>query len=394
MNEGHAAFMIFDLLKKYNNDINEVKKHCIFTTHTPVPAGHDRFNYDLAFDVFRERVPDTLKKMAGENELNMSNLALSGSRYCNGVAQKHAVVSRLMFPGYEIDGITNGIHMRYWINPYLKQLFDEKLPGWTMNYMMLDNVWDIGNFELWNTHRKCKERLIDYEKSHSWVLLDEKKLTIGIARRVTEYKRPNLIFSDVERLGKICKKKVQFIFAGKSHPRDETGKRIIKQINDMSDYLYTSYGIGSVFLPAYDMDLSRLMVSGVDVWLNNPRRYLEASGTSGMKATLNGVMNFSVLDGWWIEGYQRDPMSGWAIGCGTNDPKATQYPDSYDANDLYTKLEREIIPLFYNNRDGWAERMKHAIKLATFFNTHRMVEEYAERGWQLKWQSRWRSTTQ
>ncbi len=171
----------------------------------------------------------------------------------------------------------------------------------------------------------------------------------------------------------------------------KSGKRLIKQINDMSDYLHNSFQIGCVFLPAYDMDLSKLLVSGVDVWLNNPRRYMEASGTSGMKASLNGTMNFSILDGWWIEGYQRDPMAGWAIGPGPNDPKATQYPDSYDANDLYNKLEREIMPLYYNNRDGWAERMKHAIRLATFFNTHCMVQEYADRAWQLKWQSRWHS---
>lgn len=394
MNEGHAAFMIFDLLNQFKGDINTVKKHCIFTTHTPVPAGHDRFNYDLIYDVFRDRVPKDIKKMAGENELNMSHLALYGSRYCNGVAQKHGEVSKQMFPGYDIDAITNGIHLRFWVNPFLRQLLDEKLTGWTMNYLYLDNIWDVGNYELWNVHNKAKNRLIDYEQSHSWVLLDEKKLTIGFARRITEYKRPTLIFSDLERLGKICKKRVQFVFAGKSHPRDENGKRFIKQINDMSDYLYRSYGIGMVFLPAYDMDLSRLLVSGVDVWLNNPRRYQEASGTSGMKASLNGVLNFSVLDGWWIEGYQRDPMAGWSIGPGTNDPKATQYPDSYDANDLYNKLDREILPLYYNNRDGWTERMKHAIKLAMFFNTHRMVEEYADRGWKLKWQPRWRSVLQ
>ncbi|MHA1675194.1 MAG: alpha-glucan family phosphorylase [Promethearchaeota archaeon] len=391
MNEGHAAFGVFEQLEKFKGDLEEVRKRCIFTTHTPVPAGHDRFNYDLIRDIFRDRLPDNYQELGGKNELNMSLLALNGSRYCNGVAQKHAIVSRKMFPGYKIDGITNGIHNGFWINPHLRKLFDEKIPNWTMDYNLLQDVWDIGNYELWNKHMKAKLELMDYEKSHSWVLMDEKKLTIGFARRITEYKRPTLIFDDVERLGKICKKRVQFIFAGKSHPRDEQGKNFIKQISDMSDYLYDSYGIGLVFLGAYDMDLAKLLVSGVDVWLNNPRRYMEASGTSGMKATLNGVLNFSVLDGWWIEGYQKDPMAGWAIGPSPQDPKATEYPDSYDANDLYTKLEREIIPLYYNNRDGWAERMKHAIRLASFFNTHRMVEEYADRAWQLKVQPRWKS---
>ena len=229
MNEGHAAFMIFDFLKKFDNDfLIQVKNHCIFTTHTPVPAGHDRFNYNLVRDVFRENCRPTFKALAGENEVNMSFLALNGSRYCNAVAQKHAVVSREMFPGFEIDGITNGVHNRFWINHHLKEVFDEKIPGWTMNYQLLDNIWDIGNNELWNIHNKSKVELIDYEKSHSWVLLDEKKLTIGFARRITEYKRPTLLFYDMERLGKICKKRIQFIFAGKSHPRDEKWETINK----------------------------------------------------------------------------------------------------------------------------------------------------------------------
>ncbi len=391
MNEGHAAFMNFELSKRYNGDLEEVKKRCIFTTHTPVPAGHDHFKYDLIKDIFRKNLPENIKQLGGEYDLNLSLLALNGSRYCNAVAQKHGVVSRKMFPTYEIDAITNGIHNGFWINPYLQKLFDEYMPGWTMDYNLLQNVWDIGNYELWNVHQKAKRRLMDYEKSHSWVLLDSDKLTIGFARRITEYKRPTLIFDDVERLGKICKGRVQFIFAGKSHPRDEQGKGFIKHISDMSDYLYDSYDIGLVFLDSYDMDLAKQLVSGVDVWLNNPRRYNEASGTSGMKATLNGVLNFSVLDGWWIEGYQQDPMAGWAIGPSPSDPKAEQYPDSYDANDLYGTLEREIVPLFYNNRDGWAERMKHAIRLGSFFNTHRMVEEYATRAWNLKTQPRWKS---
>jgi len=391
MNEGHAAFLVYDLMEKFG-DIEKVKDQTIFTTHTPVPAGHDHFNYNLIEDVFRDRLPSNYKDLGGENDLNMSLLAINGSRYTNGVAQMHAEVSREMFPGYDIDGITNGIHNRYWINPYMKRLFDEKMPNWTMNYELLDNVWDIGNYDLWDAHSKAKTKLMDYEKSHSWVLLDSKKLTIGFARRVTEYKRPTLVFNDVERLGEICKGRVQFIFAGKAHPRDNQGKGLIKQIFDMSDYLYNSYDIPVVFLGNYDMDLAHLLVSGVDVWLNNPRRYMEASGTSGMKAALNGVLNFSVLDGWWIEGYQKDPMAGWPIGPGPNDPKATEYPDSHDAKSLYKTLEREIIPLYYNNRDGWTERMKHAIRLMNFFNTHRMAEEYARRAYELESQSRWAST--
>ena len=389
MNEGHAAFLIFELLKRYNDDLEKVKQHCIFTTHTPVPAGHDKWPYDLVRNVFRERLPANIHELAGTEMCNMSYLALNGSRYCNGVAQKHGEVSKKMFPGHDIDAITNGIHLRYWVNPHLKAIFDKKFPNWDMNYNLLQKANDFGNDEIWNAHMAAKRDLIDYQNSHSWVLLEQKKLTIGFARRMTEYKRPALLFDDIERLAKICSNRVQFIFAGKSHPKDNVGKGILKRINSMSDYLWDSYDIGMAFLSNYDMRLAQLMVSGCDMWLNNPRRYLEASGTSGMKATLNGVLNFSVLDGWWIEGYQKDPMAGWAIGPGPNDPKATEYPDSHDMNDLYSKLEKEIIPLFYNSKEGWIQRMKHAIKLGAYFNTHRMVEEYADRAYNLKWQPRW-----
>ncbi|MHA1680221.1 MAG: alpha-glucan family phosphorylase [Promethearchaeota archaeon] len=391
LNEGHAAFIVFELLKKLGS-IEEVRKKCVFTTHTPVKAGHDKFNYDLVNDVFRDRLPENYKDLAGKDMCNMTELALNGSRYCNGVAKKHGEISRRMFPDYKIDYITNGIHMSFWLSPYMHVLFDDEFgSAWHYDYHSLENALELNTNHVWRAHKKAKFDLLDYQKSHSPVLLDENLLTIGFARRVAEYKRMLLIFSDLERLAKIAKGKVQFIFAGKAHPADNASKSRIQKIHDFSDTLWNSYEIGLTWLSNYDVDLAKLMTTGVDVWLNNPRRYREASGTSGMKAALNGVLNFSVLDGWWIEGYQKDPMAGWAIGPGPEDPNAENKSDSDDAEDLYVKLEDEIVPIWRKNRDEWQERMKHAIKLVSFFNTHRMVEEYADKAYMLKKQPLWGS---
>nr|MDO8109378.1 alpha-glucan family phosphorylase [Candidatus Sigynarchaeota archaeon] len=391
MNEGHAAFLIFELFDQYKK-MEEVKKRCVFTTHTPVRAGHDQFEYSLVQDVFRDRLPANARDLAGKDLCNMTQLALNGSRYANAVAEKHGEISRRMFPEYDIDHITNGIHMSFWLSPYMHSLFDNELgTAWHHDYHSLEGALDLNSTEVWRAHQKSKYDLLDYEKSHSWVLLDEKMLTIGYARRITEYKRPLLLFSDLERFAKISAGKAQFIFAGKCHPADNQAKSFIKNINDFSDYLWNSYKVRVVFLGNYDMDLSKLMVSGVDVWLNNPRRYREASGTSGMKAALNGVLNFSVLDGWWIEGYKMDPKAGWAIGPGTDDPDAEKKDDASDADDLYTKLQDEIIPIYRKNLDDWRERMKHAIRLVSFFNTHRMVEQYAEKAYKLQKQPLWKS---
>ncbi|MHA1698972.1 MAG: alpha-glucan family phosphorylase [Promethearchaeota archaeon] len=392
MNEGHSAFLTFELLSRFDGDLEKVKKHCVFTTHTPVRAGHDKFDHNLVRDVFRERLPPNGLELGGKDVFNMTELALNCSRYVNAVAKKHMEISKKMFPEYEIDSITNGIHMSRWLSPYMHTLFDNELgPAWHHDHRSLEKALELNNREVWRAHEKGKFDLLDYEKSHSWVLLDEKLLTVGFARRMAEYKRPLLLFSDLERLAKIASGKAQFIFAGKAHPADNQAKSFIKSINDFSDYLWNSYKVRVVFLENYDMDLAKLLVSGVDVWLNNPRRYREASGTSGMKAALNGVLNLSVLDGWWIEGYKMDPMAGWAIGPGPDEPDADKKPDSDDAEDLYRLLEDEVIPIYRKNRNEWMERMKHAIKLVSYFNTHRMAEEYAKKAYQLERQPLWRS---
>lgn len=391
LNEGHAAFLALELLQRFDGDLDQVKKHTIFTTHTPVPAGHDKFSYDLFNDAFRDRAPENIKELAGEEFVNMTLLALNTSRYTNAVSQKHGEVTREMFPQFpHIDAITNGVHSVYWTCDQMKEVFDKHVPGWRMKPSLLRRALQIDNDDLWRAHLRAKRKLLEYEKSHSWVLLDRKLLTIGFARRVTAYKRPMLIFQDRERLARLCKRKVQFVFAGKAHPRDAAGKGIIKQIHDISDYLWDSYRVRVVFLENYDMDLAKLMSSGVDIWLNNPIRYLEASGTSGMKAAHNGVLNLSILDGWWIEGYELDPQSGWAVGPAPDDPEADEPADwDREAADIYDVLENEAIPIYYHNWHKWTERMKAAIRLASYFNTNRMVEEYAQRGWRFVRQPRW-----
>jgi starch phosphorylase len=392
LNEGHAAFLIFDLLKKYKT-LTEVKKHCVFTTHTPVRAGLEEFEYNLVYDVFRNRLPEQIHEFGGKNALNMTILALNGSGYTNAVSKKHNEVSKKMFPGFEINYITNGVHLGYWLSPYMRDFFNNELSrDWHHNFRLFENALNLDNYELWRAHSKAKRLLIEYENSHSWVLFDKNLLTIGFARRMAEYKRPLLIFSDLERLAKIIENKAQLIFAGKAHPADMQSKSYVKKIYDYSDYLWNSYGIGVVFLENYEISLAKLLVGGVDLWLNNPRRYLEASGTSGMKASINGVLNLSTLDGWWIEGYyMSDKKAGWAIGPEPSDPKALTVDDSFDAEDLYFKLEKEIIPLFYNNKREWQERMKYAIKLSSYFNTNRMMEEYALKSYKLEKQPVWKS---
>jgi len=391
LNEGHAAFLIFELLKKYKT-LEEVKKHCVFTTHTPVRAGLEEFDYKLVNDVFRDRLPENIREFGGKNDLNMTILALNASGSTNAVSKKHSEVSSKMFPDYEIKSITNGVHVGYWLSPSMRNFLNDELKrGWHYDLNLFNNALNLDSYELWRAHKKAKDKLIEYENSHSWILFEKDLLTIGFGRRIAEYKRPLLIFTDIERLAKLIKEKAQIIFAGKAHPADILSKSYIEKINEQSEYLWNSYGIGVVFLENYEISLAKLLVSGVDLWLNNPRRYLEASGTSGMKAAINAVLNFSTLDGWWIEGYYlSEKKAGWAIGPEPDDPKAEKLDDSVDAEDLYDKLENEIIPLFYNNKSEWQTRMKYAVKLGAYFNTNRMMEEYALKSYKLEKQPIWK----
>lgn len=392
INEGHGAFSTIQLYKDLGEDLDKVREKVVFTTHTPVPAGHDRFGQELIKKVFVDRFPKKLLELGTENgELNMTLLAMNCSRYINAVAQKHGETTREMFPNYEIDAITNGIHLPFWVSKPIQRIFDRKWPNWKSKPEVLSNAIEIDDLELFDAHIENKFNLISYQKGHSWNLLDEELITIGFARRFATYKRAILIFHDLDRLGKICKGEVQLIFAGKAHPKDQAGKDYIKKIFEAGEYLYDNYGVKVVLMENYNMDLAHMLVSGVDIWLNCPERYREASGTSGMKAALNGVLNFSVLDGWWIEGFRKQPDAGWAIGKFPKDYGENEKLNDWerDANEIYEILENEIIPT-YMNHDEWLYKCKNAISLAAYFNTHRMVKEYAQKAYNLKRQKPWK----
>ena len=391
LNEGHGSFSIVELYNMLNGDLDKVRDKVVFTTHTPVPAGHDRFDQDLVDKVFKNRMPSEIRNIASDNgRFNMTYLGMGLSRYRNGVAKKHGDISRKMFPQYEVDSITNGIHLGFWVSRPFRQIFDKKWSNWKANPSILQNAIELDDLDIFDAHIENKFNLINYQKGHSWNLLDEERITIGFARRFATYKRATLIFKDIDKLGSICKDKIQFIFAGKAHPKDTMGKDYIKEIYKAGDYLYDNYGVKVVMMENYNMDLSHMMVSGCDIWLNTPERYGEASGTSGMKAALNGVLNFSVQDGWWLEGYSMNHMAGWAIGPNDSNPSDPGVSNDWDIDSkaIYEILENEIIPTYLNHED-WLFRSKNAIALAAFFNTHRMCLEYAERAYRLKRQKPW-----
>ena len=385
MNEGHAALLTLELLEADKNDNNKtdydyeaVRQKCIFTTHTPVPAGHDKFTSDIVDrmygDISRFGINNDI---FADGKMNMTMLALRMSYYVNGVAKKHTEISSTMFPGYSIDCITNGVHSATWVSEPFAKIYDEYIPGWRKDNFTLRYAISIPRRKIWDAHTEAKKTLINEVNCLTNVGMDNDVLTIGYARRAAAYKRPNLIFYDINRLIKMNQDvgKMQIIFAGKAHPSDYDGKERIKHLHDRIKEL--SGEIKIVYLANYDMDLAKKMTSGVDVWLNTPQRPREASGTSGMKACHNGVLNISVFDGWWLEGYIKD-VTGWGIG-----PKPTdviedlEADNSVDANDLYNKLENEIIPMFYTNKQKWMNLVRHNIALnASFFNTHRMIQQY------------------
>ncbi|MEK7805853.1 MAG: alpha-glucan family phosphorylase, partial [Planctomycetota bacterium] len=385
MNEGHASLLTLELLlmnkrdiesvwdERWIWDIDAVRELCVFTTHTPIDAGHDRFSYDLVKKVLGDVIPpEQLKKLGGENHLNMTRLALNLSNYVNGVAKKHGEVSKVLFPGYEINAITNGVHSFTWTCESMKQLYDKYIPGWANEPELFVRSEIIPDGELWEAHLQAKNNLIQYVKKSADIDINSDVLTIGFARRFTSYKRADLIFSDLDRLLKICEKGAfQILYAGKAHPKDTPGKDIIKKIIDLSKKVNDKIKI--VFLKDYNIEMALKLVSGVDVWLNTPLRPREASGTSGMKAAHNGVINFSVLDGWWIEGHI-EGITGWSIGPKPIESSLTNINDAADADDLYHKLENIIIPMYYHDRNQWIKIMKNSIgKIAYYFNSHRMM---------------------
>jgi starch phosphorylase len=374
MNEGHSSFLSVELLHKFGMDAEKVRELCVFTTHTPVDAGHDKFNYGLVSEVLETVDVTLLKQYGGPELLNMTCLALNLSNYVNGVAKRHQEISSKMFAGYEIHAVTNGVHSYTWTGESYRKVYDKYLPGWAIEPELLAKVDIIPDCEIWAAHEEQKQILIDYANLTAGSSLSSDVFTLGFARRATEYKRPTLLFSNLERLRKISQKgKVQAIFAGKAHPRDEGGKKLIEQIYSFGKQLKGDVEI--VYLEDYSMDTAAKMVGGVDVWLNTPLRPMEASGTSGMKAAHNGVINFSVLDGWWAEGWIEN-LTGWAIGPHSSESDNAE-TTLKEAEDLYNKLEYVITPMFYDRRDEWLKLMKNSIgKIAYYFNSHRMMRRY------------------
>ncbi len=390
LNEGHAALLALDLLRRYprqpdqigpgamNYRLTPVRQACIFTTHTPVEAGHDRFDYGLFENVLRGYVEtDQVRRLAGEDALNMTRLALNLSGFVNGVARRHAQTTERMFPGYDIRAITNGVHLPTWAHPAMRELFNEHFPAWAHEPEVMVRADQLPAARIWTAHRQAKDDLVAEVARRTGTTLDPGLPVIGFARRMTAYKRPDLLFTDLQRLKRIhARHPFQVVLAGKAHPSDGPGKALIHRIHQHVRELAPE--LTMVFVPNYETALAKYLVSGVDVWLNTPTPPLEASGTSGMKAALNGVLNLSVLDGWWLEACV-EGVTGWAIGRdGDARGDHAEGPAAANAEDLYTKLEHVVLPLFHHDRERWIWMMCQAIgKIACYFNTQRMMRRYA-----------------
>src|ERR1700761_3542905 len=381
MNEGHAALLTAALMEQQlggelDRSINErdtqaVRSRCVFTTHTPVPAGHDRFSLEQTHRILGPELANLLERMGGIHDgmLNMTYVALASSRFVNGVAMQHGKISREMFPDYAIDAITNGVHAATWTAPPMQAIFDRSIPRWRKDNFQFRYVIDIPLREIEKAHAQSKRNLIDAVAERTGVSLRSNVFTIGFARRVATYKRADPLLTDPEQLVRCAEKfrGLQILFSGKAHPHDEPGKKLIQEIFEIAARL-ESDALKIVYLENYEWKLASMLTAGVDLWLNTPRRPFEASGTSGMKAALNGVPSLSVLDGWWIEGWV-DGVTGWAI------------PDSdtseQEVASLHDRLESTILPLYYQNPEQWHTIMRSTIALnGSFFNTHRMLQEY------------------
>jgi starch phosphorylase len=384
LNEGHAALLVLALVDQRlagrnvreakPEDLIAVRHKCVFTTHTPVPAGHDQFPFDMVRQVLGEDQAAALQSLnvCLEGYLNMTYLGLAGSRYVNGVAMQHGEVSRHMFPRYSVRAITNGVHGLTWTSPPFRELYDRHMPEWRRDNLYLRYAIGIPLEEIRAAHEQAKRSLLDEVHKRTGVQLDEKVMTIGFARRAATYKRADLLFWKPEQLKWIARNvgPFQVIYGGKAHPNDGGGKDLIRRIFQASESLKDTIKI--VYVPNYDWTWAPLLCSGVDLWLNTPKRPQEASGTSGMKAALNGVPSFSILDGWWVEGCL-EGFTGWSIGYGAE----TMENEEAEAASLYAKFEMIILPMFYGRPQAYAAVMRSAIAInGSFFNTQRMVSQY------------------
>ncbi len=375
MNEGHSALLTLELYKKlgekYGWEDCFVKERCIFTTHTPIPAGHDKFDYSDFYEKLKGEdkiIPLHIKRLAGEYQLNMTLLALNFSDSHNAVSRKHMEITKEMFPDFTIDYVTNGIHTGTWVNENMAEVYDKYIKGWREDSRKLKNIFGVSGNELFEAHLRAKKEMVDFVNQRNIIncTLSPDKLTIGFARRFIAYKDAELIFKNMDMLVNLGKD-VQFVFSGKAHAKDAIGKEIMKRIIEYSKGLQGKVCIA--FVENYDIIVAKKLISGCDLWLNTPIPYNEASGTSGMKASANGCLHFSRLDGWAIEAFERNG-GGFPIN---------------EYQDFLTHLKYKIIPMFYSdNKDSWTEEMKLAIgNSGSYFNTHRMALEYIEKFYKL-----------
>ena len=376
LNEGHCTFAMLELLNR-GWSREELAQRSLFTTHTPVPAGHDRFEWPLVREVVGELLPVDAKELviaAGDSEngrrCSMSHLAVALSTSVNAVSKLNADVAMTMFDEQIIQPITNGVHHITWTSPVMASLFDGYLPGWRVQPETISEAETLPTDALLEARNQARQHLREFVLSKTGVELSSERLTIGFARRFATYKRANLVFRDLERLRNIGAGKIQFVFSGKAHPRDKGGKQLIRDIYDSAEQIAEEIPVA--FIENYDMETGLLMTSGVDIWLNNPIRPMEASGTSGMKAAMNGVPNCSILDGWWPEACIHG-VNGWAIGNAEN-----VRDDERDANNIYQVLEQDVLPLWEGSKDAWAEMMKASIAASAEFTGHRMIQDYLD----------------
>jgi starch phosphorylase len=382
LNEGHAALLTLDLLNAWRipseeviagelpYEVAQVRERCVFTTHTPVEAGHDRFSYEL----FQRLLPDfvsmdALKRLAGEDRLNMTRLALNLAGYVNGVARRHAKTTEHLFPGHRVHAVTNGVHAGRWTHSAFAQLYTAHFPQWQHEPEILVRALQLPEDEVWRCHQAAKGDLIRLVKETAGAVLDPSLPILGFARRMTGYKRPLLLFEDFDRLEDLAARRpFQVVLAGKAHPRDAEGKEAIRKVHALAKQLVGK--LTCVFVPDYDMRIAMTLVAGADIWLNTPLPPLEASGTSGMKAAFNGVLNLSVLDGWWIEACI-EGVTGWSIGRDGDGAES-------HARALYDRLDQAVLPLFYSDPSRWRWMMKQTIgNVAYYFNSQRMMRRYA-----------------
>jgi starch phosphorylase len=391
MNEGHSALLVFSLFQEEMEAdpsaspetlMQRVRDRCVFTTHTPVPAGHDQFEPGLVSEVLGPERYATIKKhgcLFG-GQLNMTYLGLHCSRYVNGVSMRHEQVTEDMFPGYPVDSVTNGVHATTWVAPPLRALFDYHIPEWRQDNRYLRYAVGIEHTEVLKAHVVAKRALMEEVRIRTGVPLDPDAMTISFARRATPYKRADMLLSDIDRLRKIANDvgPIQIIYAGKAHPKDEAGKKLISRIFQLGDQLRGDVRV--VYIPDYAMRVASHLVAGVDLWVNTPNKPREASGTSGMKAAMNGVPSLSVLDGWWIEGHI-EGVTGWSIG----ETWRKESDDEVESESLFDKLEYVIAPMFYNRPDEFARLMRYCIAInGSFFTAQRMLSQYVHNVYQVQ----------